>query len=280
MPAPKQTKKQRIEEAREAARLAREKREKRARMLKVLVPTLVSLGVIIVVVAVVAVIALQPKPAAALSGGPKNMASNGIVFVQKGSKAAYVATPALEKGQKPRPPKTGDAPVKVQTYIDLTCEACKAFEGQYAAQLEKLVASGMISLEIKPVSILGRAYTSDYPDRAANLAACLANYQPSGFLDAIVTLYKNQGTEQTPGLSNDRMISLIRDVGVKNAQVESCIRGGSFRSWVTSATQLATSNPNLQGSDGYFATPTVTVNGKLWDRQGDIISVIKQAAQG
>ncbi|MBI5161461.1 MAG: thioredoxin domain-containing protein [Micrococcales bacterium] len=279
MAAVNQTKKQRIDEAREAARLAREKREKRQRTMKVLVPTLVSLGVILLVAVVVAVIALQPKAAVALPGGPKNMASNGILYVQKGSEAQYVPTPGLKKGQKPVAPATGDAPVKVQTYVDLTCEACKAFEGQNATQLEQMVADGKISLEIKPVAILQGAYTSDYPDRAANLAACVANYAPSGFLDALVTLYKNQGTEQTPGLSNDRMISLIRSAGVRNDRVESCIRGGSFRSWVTSATQLATSDPNLQGPQG-FATPTVTVNGKLWDRQNDIISVINRAAQG
>jgi protein-disulfide isomerase len=268
---PKQTKKQRIEEAREQARLAREQREKRQKLLRVLVPTLVSLGVLVLVGAIIAVIALQPKPAAAFPGGPKNMASDGIVFAEQNGAAEVATTAALKKGAEPKATEwaTGDGAAHIVTYIDWSCPACQSFEGQYSEYIQGLVKSGAATLEIHPIAILDQHYTSDrYSTRAANVAACVANYDPEHFLDVQTQFYDNQPTEGGPGLTDAKMISLVKKAGVTDDKVEGCIRGLSFGKWVTAATQRS----------AVSTTPTVVVNGQTWDRS-DFPTFVENAAK-
>jgi protein-disulfide isomerase len=280
---PRQTKKQRIEEAREQARLAREKRERRQRTMKVLVPTLISVGVLALVGVIIAVIALQPKPAPAFPGGPKNMASDGIVFIQgSGDKAEVAPTAALKKGQKPKATEwsSGDGVAHVTTYIDWSCPACQSFEGQYADSLQKMVAAGTATLEVHPIAILDSRFTGEakYSTRAANVAACVANYAPEKFFDVQTEFYDNQAEESGPSLTTDKMLSLVHKAGLNNDKVDACIRGKSFEKWVTAATERATSQTALQGANG-FATPTVVVNGQKWDNSSDFGTFVQDAAK-
>jgi protein-disulfide isomerase len=279
---PRQTKKQRIDEAREQARLAREKRERRQKTMKVLVPTLISVGVLVLVGVIVAVVALQPKPAAAFPGGPKNMASDGIVFIQGSGDTAKVApTAALKKGAKPKATEwsSGDGVAHIVTYVDWACPICQSFEGQYASFIQDQVKSGKATLEVHPISILDRNYTTDrYATRAANVAACVANYDPDKFLAVQTEFYDNQPQEQGPGLSEAKMLSLVKKGGVDDPKVDACVRGLSFAKWIAAATDRATSNASLQGTQG-FGTPTVVVNGQKWDNSTDFETFVADAAK-
>jgi len=278
---PKQTKKQRIEEAREQARIAREKRERKQRTLKVLVPTLVSLGVLIIVGAIIAVVALQPKPAAAFPGGPKNMASDGIVFTaaDSGKDVKVVSTAALKKGDKPTATTwPSDGKAHIVTYVDWACPVCQSFEGQYADYLKSQVESGKATLEVHPISILDANYTTDrYATRAANVAACVANYDPDKFLDVQSEFYDNQPTEKGPGLTEAKMLSLVKAGGVDDPKVDACVRGLSYAKWIAAATTRATSDTALRGANG-FGTPTVVVNGQKWDNTTDFEQFVTAAA--
>jgi protein-disulfide isomerase len=258
---PKQTKQQRIDQAREQARLAREQREKRQKLLRVLVPTLVSLGVLVIVGAIIAVIALQPKPAAAFPGGPKNLASDGLVYVAQDGKSAPAPTAALKKGQEPKATEwpENDGKAHIVTYIDWSCPACQQFEQTYADYIQKEVASGDATLEIKPIAILGEQNYpggKEYSVRAANVAACVANYDVDDFLTVQTTIYDNQPSEGTAGLSNEKLIDLVHKAGVENDKIDACVRGQSFAKWVKAATERSK----------VTTTPTVLVNGQTWDR--------------
>ncbi|TXK19722.1 thioredoxin domain-containing protein [Homoserinibacter sp. GY 40078] len=254
--SPRPTKNQRREEAREAARAQREKAQKRQKTLRWLIPTVASVAILAIVGGVIwAVVALQPAPKAV--DGPANMISDGILFEADGDGGVtYVATPAVQAGEDPQPTEQREGVLNIVTLVDFSCPACKAFEETYSESIQSLVADGSATLEVHPVAILDRLFLgSEYSTRSNNVAACVAEYQPESFLDVMAAMYANQPDEQTTGLTNAEIVSVVEGAGVTNDDVTQCITDETFTPWVTTAT----SRSGVQG------TPTVIVNGTTWD---------------
>lgn len=254
--SPKQTKNQKREEAREAARLQREKAKKRQQLLKWLVPTVASVAILAIAAGVVwAVIAFQPAPKK--EAGPLNMLSDGIVFESDGEGGVqHVETEAIAEGEDPVATVARDGVLNIVTLVDFACPACKSFEENYSEALQELVAEGTATLEVHPVAILDRYFLgSKYSTRANNVAACVANYTPESFLDVMSAMYTNQPDEQTTGLSNSEIVSVVEGAGVTDADTLQCITDESFTPWVESATSRS----------GVTGTPTVIINGTQWD---------------
>ncbi|QNE47150.1 thioredoxin domain-containing protein [Glaciihabitans sp. INWT7] len=274
-----QGKKDRREAARETARIEREAENKRQRRNKILLQGGIGVAILAVIAIVVAIVV---QPAAPGAPGPKNMASSGILFTGNGGVATPTTTAAAAADGKPKATKTdtSDGLAHIVTYVDWACPACKSFEATYAAQIQQLVASGSATLEVHPVSILDRNYlTSRYASRAANAAACIANYDPAKFLDAQTVFYDKQPTEGTSGLTDKEIKALVAEGGITDPAVNSCIDSEKFKSWVSKSTQVTTSTASLVNpAAGGFSTPTVLVNGKRWDGTGDFISFAASAA--
>lgn len=243
---PRPTRNQQREQAREAARIAREKAQKRQKTMKVLVPLIASVAILAIVGGVIwAVIAFQPPPKA--EAGPANMLSDGIVFQADGGEIAPVETPAIEKDGAPVPTTPQEGVLNIVTYVDYKCPHCKSFEDAYGATIDQLVKDGAATLEVRPIAIMGPQAV-----RAANVAACTAEFAPESFLDVHYGLFVDQSIA-----SNGAYIDLVRELGVQNEDLESCIRGESFTPWV----EVATSRSGVSG------TPTVIINGTKWDAQ-------------
>lgn len=274
-----QGKKDRREAARETARIEREAEKKRQRRNKILLQGGIGVAIIAVIAVVVAIVVQPPAPG---TPGPKNMASNGILFTDKGGVATPTLTGAAAADGKPKATKTDttDGLAHIVTYVDWACSACKSFEATYADQIQQLVASGSATLEVHPISILDRAYgTSRYASRAANTAACIANYDPSKFLAAQTVFYDKQPAEGTSGLTDSEIKALVTSAGISDPAVTKCIDTEKFKSWVTNVTDVTTAmtallNPQANG----FSTPTVVVNGKRWDNTGDFLKFAASAA--
>ncbi len=267
MPDERLSKNERRDAAREQARLAREKQKRQERLRRWLIPT----GVTVVVVAIVAVVALvvsTSAPAAQTSAGPKNMISDGLLLTGSGGTMVATTTAALKAGQTPtpNPTPTADKVAHITTYVDLTCPVCKAFEATNAETIKSLVEQGAATVEIHPVAILDRnSLGSRYSSRSANLAACVANFAPDNFYAVLEAMYVNQGAEQTAGLTDSQMLSIVHDAGLKNSDVDSCVRGETFKSWVAASTARVLADRSLVNpSSGYFGTPTVLVNGQMY----------------
>lgn len=268
-------KQQRLAEARETARNAREVRERQARRRKASLPLISALGLVVVIAVVVAVIALQPKAAPVAANGPKNMVSGGIAFTGENGTVTPVETAGVTKAEDPKPTNwpEGDTRSHIQTYIDWTCPACQSFESEKSAAILKLVSSGQATLEVFPIAILDQHYSTNYSTRAANAAVCVANYAPNKFLDVQSGMLEYQSPEGTDGMSTTKILSVVDGAGLSNSDVDACIRGTSFRDWVTAETGRVTSDETLlsttSGATG-FSTPTIVVNGMVWDRSSDI----------
>ncbi len=199
--------------------------------------------------------------------GPLNMLSDGILLA--GSSVTPVATPALAGGKPPVPtnPAAHASTVNIVTYIDYQCPYCQQFEATNSAQIRQWVAAGFATIEIHPIAILdSSSQGTRYSTRAANAAACVANYQPAVFYAVNTALFAAQPKEQTSGLTDQKLISVVRGAGATNASIPNCITGQKFADWVSAATSRALKGPlpnsSLQAVNG---TPTVIVHGKPYN---------------
>jgi protein-disulfide isomerase len=276
VPEERQTKNQRREAAREAARIAREKQQRRDRMLKWLIPTVSTVAVLAIAGGIIwAVVANAPGPQSA--AGPRNMISDGILFTGEDGEATPVKTGALAPSAEPTPTEPeGDDVAHIVTYVDFSCPACKSFEESYSEAIQTLVAEGQATLEVHPIAILDNQYLgSRYSSRSNNVGACVADLAPESFLDVMDAMYAGQPAEGTSGLSNDELVDLVHGAGVEDADIDQCIQDEFFAPWVAAATERATANTDLlaAGAAG-FSTPTVVVNGEVWDRTVDLLELI------
>ncbi|GAB3119328.1 DsbA family protein [Glaciibacter psychrotolerans] len=224
-------------------------------------------GITVVLVAIVAVIALVivNNAAPGSSSGPLNMASDGILFTGDGTTVSVVATPALTANEKPiATPESAPAnTVNIVTYVDYLCPYCGQFESTNGPQISSWLTAGNATLEVHPISLLDSgSLGTKYSTRAANAAACVANFEPAKFLDVNTALFTNQPKEDSTGLTNAQLTTLVTDAGARDSSIPDCISNGTFTDWVASATTRAlngplpnTSVPKVEG------TPTVLVNG-------------------
>lgn len=265
MPDERQTKNDKRDAAREQARLTREKQKRQERLRRWLIPS----GVTVVVLAIVAIVVLvvttsAPPPQSA--DGPKNMVSDGILFTGSGGKMVATTTGAVQASSSPTPhDQPSDGLAHIVTYVDFTCPACQAFEATNADAIQQLVEQGKATLEVHPIAILDSHYTTNYSTRGNNVGACVANFAPNDFYAVMSAMYVGQGKEGTAGLTNAQMVSLVHGAGLKNGDVDKCINGVTFKSWVTSATTRATTGPLPNTSVANVGgTPTVLVNGQQY----------------
>ena len=236
------SKNQRRDAARNKATLLREEQKKKDRRNKVFLQG----GIAVAAVAIVAIVALIIMNSIRPAGpGPANMASDGIL-ISEGMKA--VKTSALQPDAKPVasvPDSTGTV-ADIRVYVDYLCPFCGEFETTNSAQIAKWVDSGAATVEIHPVSILtSKSAGTQYSLRAANAAACVANYSPNDFYALNAALFANQPKEATAGLSNDRIKKIVKSSGVTTSltQINSCIDDTTYKSWVLAATDRALTGP-------------------------------------
>jgi protein-disulfide isomerase len=256
-------KNERREAAREKARELRDAQKKKERRNRVFIQS----GIGVVVVAVLAIIALvivnnirPPVP------GPANMASDGVV-VGTGLKA--IPTDSLKADAKPIPSKqdpTGTV-VSIRTFVDYLCPYCGEFEKANATQLGNWAKSGAATVEVHPIAILtSNSAGTKYSLRAANAAACVANYSPNQFYKFHTLLFENQPREGTAGLTDSQIKSLASKAGAGSlGEINKCIDEGTYKTWVANATDRALAGP-IPNSDvkKLTGTPLIIVNGKQY----------------
>jgi protein-disulfide isomerase len=263
------TKNQRREAAREKAKELRTAQRKRDIRNKIFLQG----GLVLVIVAVVAGIAfvitsaIRPPTA-----GPSNMASNGIVV---GQQLKAVQTSAIPAGSDPVPTKIDANVPNIRIYVDYLCPICGEFEAANAEQLGTWAENGTATVEYHPIAILtGRSAGTQYSLRAANAAACVANYSPDSFFVFNTMLFDDQPEEGTEGHSDKELSSMAKTAlnsgdesssGGAVKSVSNCIDDGTFKNWVQEATDRATTQPVPNSKlEKVKGTPTVLVNDKQY----------------
>jgi len=258
------SKNEKREAAREQARQLRDEQRKKDRRTKFILQGSI-IGASLAIIAIIALVIVNSiKP---VGPGPLNMASDGIQISQG---AIATETPAIKAGGDPVANVRDEEKdtLDIQMYVDYLCPICGDFEATNGEYISSLLENGQTTVEIHPISILDRASQgSKYSTRAANAAACVANYSPNQFYDFHNLLFANQPEENTQGLGDDEIEALADDAGVENAgDIKSCIQNDEFTTWVGNATTRALNGP-IPNSDveKVIGTPTVLVNGLKYD---------------
>lgn len=250
------SKNRRRDAARDKARALRDQQKKKERRGRVLLQSGLIIATLAIISIVTIVIVSSVKPP---SPGPRNMLSDGIVI---GQEFTAVTTSALGAGDQPVSTVPTDGTIAIDIYLDYQCPLCRDFESANSELLSTLLTEGAATVEFHPISILDRASLgSQYSSRAANAAACVADFSPNSFFAFNSALYASQPDEQTAGLTNEELIALAKKTNVaSSSKIASCINDFTFKNWVQDATERAVSNEALL-SDGQFGTPAVLVNG-------------------
>ena len=250
----------RRQDAREKAKAIREAQQKQEKRTRRIVLTTVLLFTFAILGIFALFLANSIRPA---GPGPLNMRSDGILI---GEKFVATRTPSIQPGQTPIPTvrdKSSDV-ISIQLYVDYFCPLCKAFEEANGDQISTWVNTGAATLEVHPITLLDRlSQGSKYSSRAANAAACVANFSPDTYFNFHTALFANQPKEDTSGLSNDELTTLAIKAKSKNTtSIRSCIDDQTFKTWVADAKDRALTGPIPNSNvDSVTGTPTVIVNG-------------------
>ncbi|MCS0498806.1 DsbA family protein [Protaetiibacter mangrovi] len=253
--------------AKERARELRTQHRKQERRRRVVLQLSVLGGALVVIaVVVVTLITMNQSPAR----GPLNMASDGIKI---GTDLKAMRTTALAPSATPIPSET-NAPdvIDIQLYVDYLCANCGAFETNNDDQLRKWVSTGAATLEIHPIALLTtKSAGTQYSLRAANAAACVAEYSPDHFFDFHESLFVDQPEEGSEGLSDDELLDRATRAGVTNtSKIASCIEKKRFAAWVQAATVRALNGPIPNADIPAITTaPTIIVDGKQFQYTKD-----------
>lgn len=260
----KQSKTDRRVEAREKARQLRDERKKKERRTRWLLQGGIALAAVAIIAIVALVIVNSIKPE---SNGPRNMASDGIKIAEG---FAVVQTPGLAPSAEPVP-SAANAPgvVDITIWIDYLCPVCGEFEAENGELIRTLVESGAATVEYHPIAILtSMSAGTQYSLRAANAAACVANYDPDAFFDFNAGMFAKQPAEGTEGLSNAEILEIARGAGATSNSIERCMADKRFHSWVQAATTRAGNGPLPVANtevESVRGTPTILVDGELYN---------------
>lgn len=255
------------DEARERAKELRELHRKKDRRRRWIIQGSVAGGTLAILVIVAFVLLALNRPA---GRGPLNMQSDGIKIGE-----GFVAerTGGLASGRDPIPSAENPADViDIRVYVDYLCANCGSFEENNSGSIRAWVESGAATVEIHPIAVLTtKSAGTQYSLRAANAAACVAEFSPDSFLDFHDALFVDQPAEGSVGLDDEELVARASAAGVTGiAAVRDCVAEGRFRAWVRAATERAISGP-IPGADieAVVSTPTILVNGEQFAYSAD-----------
>ena len=264
---PRQSKNERRAEAREKARQLREQESKKSKRKKVVLQSSLVVGTLAIIGVVTFFVVSSITPP---GPGPLNMQADSIKI---GQGFSAERTPALEPDQMPVLPQTnGNEVPSISIFVDYSCPACKQFEEIHNPLLRTWVESGTVTVSYHPISFRDAQTAGQrYATRAANSAACVANFAPDSYFNYNEILLASQpAPPEAVSLSNNQLIELTETVvpADKAGDIAQCIRDETFSDWVGDATRRAMQTGPVPVKNAEIplvtGTPAILVNGKVY----------------
>jgi protein-disulfide isomerase len=186
----------------------------------------------------------QNASLAALDGFMANAAFASSIDVENGS--AITFNPGLAK--------------TVDVWEDPQCPVCKYFEDANNEYLDDLIREKKATVRFHVLSFLG-----DESVRAANASFCAA--EEGKYIDFHKALYRVQSPLENSGFwSNETLIAIGNKVGITSEKFATCVNDGQ-------KVDLVKANYDSMAKYGVQGTPTVFIDGKLWERKSSDFNV-------
>lgn len=138
-------------------------------------------------------------------------------------------------------------PVSLTIYTDYSSPDAATFLTVNDLLMRGLLDSGTATISIHPVALPELSGgDGDYAVRAANAAACVAEYTTASFWEFHVALFANQPTGPERSATDDDLVELAEGSGVdRMSEVDACIRNGTFEPWVEDRSAEVTGHGSL-----------------------------------
>jgi protein-disulfide isomerase len=144
-------------------------------------------------------------------------------------------------------------PTTIDIWEDPQCPVCKYFEDANGEYIDSLIREKKATVRFHVLSFLG-----DESVRAANASFCAAD--EDRYLDFHKAIYRVQSPLENSGFwSNANLVSIGEKVGITSDSFTNCVSDGQN-------VDLVKANYDSMAKYGVQGTPTVFINGKLWER--------------
>jgi protein-disulfide isomerase len=147
-----------------------------------------------------------------------------------------------------------DTKPKVEIWEDPQCPFCNDFEKAIGSYVTDLIRNKEAQVTYRMTSFLGQDSV-----RAVNASFC--SVTEGRFLDLHRALFAVQGQEGSGTYANENLLALSKKIGINSPDFEKCVKEGKYLDQVK-AVYDSMAKYNVKG------TPTVFINGKLWERSG------------
>lgn len=170
------------------------------------------------------------------------------------AKAAFAASIDTENGSaitfNPGLPKV------IDVWEDPQCPVCKYFEDANGEYIDSLIREKKATVRFHVLSFLG-----DESVRAANASFCAAD--ENKYIDFHKALYRVQSPLENSGFfSNENLLAIGSKVGIASDKFTKCVNDGQ-------KVDLVKANYDSMPKYGVQGTPTIFINGKLWERKSN-----------
>ena len=141
----------------------------------------------------------------------------------------------------------------VDVWEDPQCPVCKYFEDANGEYIDSLIREKKATVRFHVLSFLG-----DESVRAANASFCAAD--EGQYIDFHKALYRVQSPLENSGFwSNETLVAIGSKVGITSEKFTKCVNDGQ-------KVDLVKANYESMPKYGVQGTPTVFIDGKLWER--------------
>ena len=142
----------------------------------------------------------------------------------------------------------------VDVWEDPQCPVCKYFEDANGEYIDSLIRDKKATVRFHVLSFLG-----DESVRAANASFCAA--EEGQYIDFHKALYRVQSPLENSGFwSNDTLVAIGNKVGITSEKFAKCVNDGQ-------KVDLVKTNYDSMSKYGVQGTPTVFIDGQLWERK-------------
>ena len=157
----------------------------------------------------------------------------------------------------------------VDVWEDPQCPVCKYFEDANGDYIDSLIRDKKATVRFHVLSFLG-----DESVRAANASFCAAD--EGQYIDFHKALYRVQSPLENSGFwSNETLIAIGSKVGITSEKFAKCVNDGQ-------KVELVKANYDSMSKYGVQGTPTVFIDGKLWERKSSDFNLdeVRAAVEG